>query len=87
MQQPILIHCIVYVSDVTQVATVSVSVQPLLPMLKSVTAEGFTSAGGPRSSVVCQRHTTPSHTAHVSLLLSFVKLVFFFFCPSPAVFL
>lgn len=61
-EQSILFHCLcVCVLAVTQVGTVSVSVQPLLPMLKSVTAEGSTSAGGPRSSVVCQSQTMHSH--------------------------
>lgn len=77
------------VSAVTQVGTVSVSVQPLLPMLKSVTAEGSTSAGGPRSSVVCQRHTMHTPTLARSIfcactftpvLLSFCNLCFL---PSP----
>lgn len=44
---------------VTRVETVSVSVQPSQPMLRSATGEGSTSAGGLRSSAVCYRHTDP----------------------------
>lgn len=66
------------VSAVTLVETVSVSAQQFLPTLRSVTAEGFISAGGPRSSVVCQRQTTntcPNLTAWYKLKHLFCVLV------------
>lgn len=62
---------IVWFLAVTLVETVSVSVQPLLPTLRSVTAEGCTSAGGPRSSVVRQS------SAHALLFLSYFLSVVF----------
>jgi len=41
---------------VTQVGTASVSAQQLLHTLRSATGEGFTSAGGLRTSAVCHTH-------------------------------
>lgn len=61
----------VCVTVVTQAGTVSVSAQPLPPMLKNATAEGFTSDGGPRSFVVCQTpHNAcrPVDLLHASVL-------------------
>ncbi len=64
---------------VTQVATVSVSVLPLLPTLKSVTARESTFAGGPRSSVVCESHMTHAHPHTHTVILPFIYIYFCLF--------
>lgn len=74
------VYVCVCVLDVTQVETVNVSAQRLLPTLKSVTAEESTSVGGPRSSVVRRACNTPSRTSLKQMHLKSCVFVFTFVC-------